>query len=122
MITTTKTRSFGRTLLVAGSALAIVGCVYRRDVVYEDSPPRTVVSSEVVIVEPPPMPAPVVEVVTVSPGPGYFWIDGCYEWAGARWVWYRGHWARPAHPGAVWVRGDWRHERGGKVWVSGHWR
>jgi hypothetical protein len=29
---------------------------------------------------------------------------------------------RPPHPGAVWVGGEWRGERGGHVWHEGHWR
>ena len=108
------------TTSLTAAAAALSGCVIRHEVVYAD-PPRPPVR-EVYVDEAPPPPAPVREVVTVSPGPGYIWIDGCYEWSGAHYVWSRGHWAHPVHPGAVWVRGDWRHSRGHSVWVSGHWR
>ena len=64
------------------------------------------------------------EVGITSPGPGYYWVPGYWDWsvAGAEWIWVPGAWARPPHARAVWVtpryarhRGHWRYERG-------HWR
>ncbi len=43
----------------------------------------------VVVAAPPP-----VDVVTVSPGPGYFWIGGSWGYSGGRRAWSAGHWAR----------------------------
>jgi outer membrane lipoprotein SlyB len=76
-------------------------------------------SSTTVIPQSPP--SPPVETVVVSPGPGYFWVGGEWEWNG-RWVWVSGHWAYPPYPQAIWIGGrvwhggqGWHHERG-------HWR
>src|SRR5687768_6103403 len=37
-------------------------------------------------------PEPQYEVVTASPGAGYVWIDGYWDWRGGSWVWVNGHW------------------------------
>ncbi|HEX3556297.1 MAG TPA: hypothetical protein VIA62_24020 [Thermoanaerobaculia bacterium] len=64
------------------------------------------------------------EVAITSPGPGYYWVPGYWDWSGAsaEWLWVPGAWVRPPHARAVWVvpryvrhRGHWRYERG-------HWR
>jgi len=66
-------------------------------------------------------PAPYVEAQVVAPGPAYVWIGGWWEWH-QRWVWRNGYWARPPHPGAVWVTGHWdRYPRGWR-WTRGYWR
>ncbi len=41
----------------------------------------------------PPRPAPVVEVVSIAPAPGYHWIKGHYRWNYNYWEWVRGYWA-----------------------------
>jgi hypothetical protein len=70
-------------------------------------------------VEQPP-PAPRVEVVTVAPGPDYYWVGGYWRWNGS-WVWVSGRWVvRPWH-GAVWAGGHWDRHGHGYVWVDGHW-
>jgi hypothetical protein len=38
------------------------------------------------------------------PAPGYFWIDGYWNFAGGRYSWCNGYWARPPHAGGYWVR------------------
>ena len=43
-------------------------------------------------------------------------------WEGDRYVWVSGHWERRHHAGAVWVDGQWKHDRDGWYWVEGHWR
>ncbi len=40
----------------------------------------------------PPAPAPLVETVVVSPGPGWLWVAGGWFWGGGNWVWHRGYW------------------------------
>ncbi|MEM5384505.1 hypothetical protein VSR68_13015 [Paraburkholderia phymatum] len=49
------------------------------------------------VVEPsrPPQPAPVAEVMSAPPAPGYRWVKGHYRWEGNHWEWVPGHW-RPA--------------------------
>ena len=76
-------------------------------------------SSAPVIQVPPP--APPVETVVVSPGPGYYWVDGEWEWNGG-WVWVGGHWAYPPRPGVIWIAGRSWHDRHGWHVEHGHWR
>ncbi len=66
-------------------------------------------------------PPPPVETVVVSPGPGYIWVSGEWEWSG-RWIWVGGHWANPPRPQAVWVVGRSWHEPHGWHYERGHWR
>jgi WXXGXW repeat (2 copies) len=67
-------------------------------------------------------PAPVYEVRTGAPGPGYVWVGGFYRWDGSTYRWLPGRWVRPPRPRAVWAPGRWRHDRHGWYWVEGHWR
>lgn len=68
-------------------------------------------------------PPPVrVGVYGVAPGPGYVWVGGFHEWAGGRYIWREGYWARPPYPHAVWVAPDWAPRHGGYVFVRGYWR
>jgi hypothetical protein len=120
----------GAALITGGAAFsAMTGCETRTVVVerphhpaprviYAPPPEREVI----VVQQPAPPPPPAREVVVVSPGPEYIWIAGCHEWVGGRWTWVPGRWERPAHHGAVWVRGDWHHEPHGYRWERGHWR
>jgi hypothetical protein len=63
-------------------------------------------------------PAPIVETVPVSPGPGYVWVGGYYRWNGDRYVWVHGRYVRHA---GHWCGGHWRHEHRGWYWVAGGW-
>jgi hypothetical protein len=109
-------------LILAGSFLA-TGCVYRERTVYRHPGGRVVttetVGSEVVVSEPPP--APIVETVTVSPGPDFVWIGGAWVWRG-HWVWEHGHWARPPRPGLVWVPHHYEYRNGVHIFIRGGWR
>ena len=67
-------------------------------------------------------PAPLVEVVGVAPGPGFFWVGGYYHWYGGRWVWYRGHYERPPHPGARWFGPRYEYRSGHRIYIRGYWR
>jgi len=126
-----------KTLLIIGpiaTALLLAGCVERRVVYVHDQPaplppPGTVVTAppaqaEVAPEVPPPgevPPAPQVEVVTVAPGPDYFWVGGSWAWRG-RWVWAPGRWSLRPHPHAVWYGGHWERRGRRSVWVGGYWR
>jgi hypothetical protein len=71
----------------------------------------------VVVYTPPP--APVVEQVAVSPGPGYVWVAGHHSWINGRWVWYSGAWVVPPQPNTIYVEGRWdEHTRN---WIEPHW-
>ena len=102
------------------SALAFTaGCV----VAVRPAPVGVIYTSppgEVVVTEAPP--APLVEVVGVAPGPGYFWIGGYYHWYGSRWGWVAGHYALPPRHGAVWVGPRYDYRGGRRVYIRGYWR
>ena len=67
-------------------------------------------------------PPPRHEVIVVSPGPDYFWIEGYWVWTGVAYDWTPGHWERRPSPRARYERGRWRHERRGWYYVPGRWR
>jgi len=67
-------------------------------------------------------PAPVYEVRSVAPGPGYVWIEGYHRWDGNGYLWVTGRWERPPHVRAVWVPGHWDHDGRGYFWIDGRWR
>lgn len=97
--------------LALAAAVCLSGCV-----VTARAP-----GSAVVYVDRPP-PAPVAEVVPVSPGVGYVWVGGYWHWNGREHVWTRGHWARPTPGHSQWVPGHWSRGSHGHHWVPGHWR
>lgn len=67
----------------------------------------------------PPPDAP--EVVTVAPGPAYFWIGGFWNWVGNRHVWVGGRW-EARRPGYAWEPHRWH--RDGQGWRAspGRWQ
>ena len=98
-----------RIVLVAVCAALFSGCVV--------VPARGHYVGEVVMVAPPPAR---VEVYGASPGPGYVWIGGYWNWVGGRHVWVGGHWEAP-HRGYRYVPHHWVHERDGWHLIEGHW-
>ncbi|HZF08443.1 MAG TPA: hypothetical protein VFE33_06590 [Thermoanaerobaculia bacterium] len=62
------------------------------------------------------------EVAVGSPGPGYIWVPGYYDWLGADYGWVEGRWILPPHAHAVWVAPRYEHRRGGWFYRHGHWR
>ncbi len=105
-------------LLIIAVSMLVSGCVVRERTVYRQPPPPVVGGEIVVTGAPPP---PMVETVTVSPGPAFVWIGGAWAWHG-HWVWERGHWAHPPHPGAVWVAHHYEYRNGVHVFIRGGWR
>ena len=58
----------------------------------------------------------------VSPGDGYFWIDGEWFWNGGSYSWRDGYWSNP-HDNYRWSPGHWRKRRGDQwQWHQGRWR
>ena len=51
----------------------------------------------------PPPPPRVVYSRPVSPGPGFFWVEGYWYPAGNHYKWHDGYWTRPPYGGAHWV-------------------
>jgi hypothetical protein len=37
------------------------------------------------------------------PGPGYYWVDGYWNFTGGRYSWIRGYWTLPPYAGGYWV-------------------
>jgi hypothetical protein len=115
-------------LLAAGTSLLLAGCVVRERTVYRQAPPPgpapgvavETPGAEVDVTGPPP--PDVVESVTVSPGPGFIWVGGFYEWGPRGWGWHRGYWGRPPHPGMRWYGPRYAYRGGRHVWVRGGWR
>jgi WXXGXW repeat (2 copies) len=100
-------------LLLLGSLIALSGCyVGVRGGAYE---------GEVEVDGPPP--AVQDEAVIASPGPGYVWIGGAWDWnAGRRnWDWKSGRWERPPRSGVTWERGHFETRSGHHYYRSGHW-
>ena len=102
-------------LLLAIVTLASAGCV----VMPPDGPYRPGHERATVVYTAPP--APLLESRGWPPAPGYVWIDGYWNWGGARYVWTPGRWVEP-RPNHVWVPRAWR--RDGERWHShgGHWQ
>ncbi len=93
--------------------MTMLSCVAR---VHAVGPPVEVV--EVDVAPPPPQ----IEAVPVPPYGGAIWIEGCWNWDGARYVWISGHYERP-RPGWVWVPHRWAQSpRGRWRYYAGHWR
>ena len=100
-------------------SLFVSGCTHPEPVV--PPPPAAVAApaGEVVVGSAPP--ARLIEEATVAPGPSFVWVPGFWAWRG-HWVWVRGRWAIPPHPGAVWVTPQYA-ARAGKFYYShGFWR
>jgi hypothetical protein len=63
------------------------------------------------------------EVAIDSPGVGYAWVPGYWDWGVDRsWVWVPGTWARPPHERAIWVAPRYHQRRGRWLYERGHWR
>lgn len=73
------------------------------------------------IVVPEPRPAMQIETPTMSPAFGMAWVPGAWVWRG-QWIWQRGHWTRPPHPGAVWMAPQYFDRDGRHIYIPGSWR
>jgi hypothetical protein len=65
-------------------------------------------------------PANVTYVRPVSPGSGYVWIGGEWEWTGGNYRWHEGSW-QSHHEGRAWKSGYWENNHKGYRWHKGHW-
>jgi hypothetical protein len=67
-------------------------------------------------------PALQAEVSVESPGPGYYWVPGYYDWDGGNYTWVAGSWVRPPHEGAVWVAPRYEERGSHHVYHRGQWQ
>jgi hypothetical protein len=65
-------------------------------------------------------PADVVYARPVSPGHGYVWVTGEWEWRGGSYHWHGGSWQR-AREGQAWKSGYWENNQRGYRWHKGRW-
>ena len=106
-----RAREWIRMSLLAAAVGVIGACVTA-----PPPPPRYVYADSA----PPP---DQVEVIPVSPGPGYVWTNGWWEWGPSRtYVWVPGKWDRAPHANAHWVRPQWRRSERGWYRQDGHWK
>ncbi len=54
----------------------------------------------------------------VSPGPGYVWVSGEWQWKGGQYHWKEGYW-HAARPGRTWKSGYWEESPKGYKWHTG---
>jgi hypothetical protein len=67
-------------------------------------------------------PAPYGETMIASPGHGYVWVPGRWEWDTGSYVWIGGAWMLPPPGYGVWEPGRWQHDYHGWFWIRGRWR
>ncbi|HEY2349615.1 MAG TPA: hypothetical protein VGH64_11380 [Puia sp.] len=66
-------------------------------------------------------PAEVTYVRPVSPGAGYVWTDGEWEYSGGNYHWREGSWLR-SREGHSWKSGYWENNNKGYKWHKGGWQ
>ena len=91
------------------------------DPVVDTAPASPVFASNVEVEVAGRPPAAVAENIPPSPGNDFVWIAGAWDWRG-RWVWVKGRWERPPHPGAVWIPNRYHHISGKDTLIRGGWR
>jgi hypothetical protein len=77
---------------------------------------------DAVYVETAPPPPMRTEKTVPTPGPGFIWVPGSWNWGGTTYVWVGGGWEQPPRPAARWVAPRWRHTSRGWYRVDGYWR
>ena len=108
---TTRDRAWG----FAAGAVVVVVLVFGLGACASAPPPDAVY----VEAAPPPRQQ---ETVVISPGPGYVWVPGWWNWSGTKYVWVPGVWLQPPPPATRWVAPRWRHTSRGWYRVDGRWR
>jgi WXXGXW repeat (2 copies) len=58
---------------------------------------------------------------SVSPGPGYIWTSGEWEYSRGEYHWREGSWQR-AREGRTWKSGYWETSSRGYKWHKGQWQ
>jgi len=120
---TARTNCFlGRPALFRSHLPATAGAAPLSDsLIYEYAPAPARSAAGVEIVVPQAPPAALAEVIPRAPGYDLVWIAGAWVWED-RWAWAGGHWARPPHRGARWVRSQYEERHGAHIFVRGGWR
>ncbi len=56
-----------------------------------------------------------------TPGPGFIWIPGYWQWNNVEYYWVPGTWMVPPTPGSLWTPGYWEFRDGAYVFNHGYW-
>lgn len=56
-----------------------------------------------------------------SPGAGYVYVKGFWNWDGGSWQWVPGRWDRPAVADAYWIPARYVRTPRGTIYEPGHW-
>lgn len=56
-----------------------------------------------------------------SPGEGYIWTPGYWNWGSSGYYWVPGAWVEPPYQGALWTPGYWGYASGRYRFHPGHW-
>ena len=56
-----------------------------------------------------------------SPGAGYVYVKGFWNWDGGSWQWVPGRWDRPAVADAYWIPARYIRTSRGTIYEPGHW-
>ncbi len=56
-----------------------------------------------------------------SPGPGYVWASGSWDWRGNDWGWVPGRWDRPGSHNVQWVKAQYAREGPAWRYEPAHW-
>jgi len=56
-----------------------------------------------------------------SPGRGYVYVKGFWNWDGNSWQWVPGRWDRPAVADAYWIPARYVRTSRGTIYEPGHW-
>ena len=65
-------------------------------------------------------PQPLYEAMTPSPGYGYVWVDGYWDWNGYEWVWASGRWTQEQR-GYYYVQPYYDYYDNHYVYYPGYW-
>ena len=104
--------------------ICIFAVVFECGCVIRPAPIRVVDVEGIVEIDfgPPPAPATVIVSRPRRPSKVHIWIDGHHVVRSGRWVWVKGHWAKPQRGSAVWVPDHARRRGKAWRWTPGHWR
>lgn len=83
--------------------------------------PMAASAQQTVVVTNLPPPAPLAESPTPSPGAGFAWVAGFWNWNGSQYAWTSGHWERPPQAAQTWEAPRWEREGGRYRFRQGRW-
>lgn len=102
------------------AALVVPGCYVASNQPPPGAPPDAVAADATAYPTAPP-PDPIPEYPPPSPGYGYSWINGYWDWSGYDWSWQAGYWA-PQEAGYAYIGPRFVFVEGRPVYYRPYWR